>query len=475
MKSLRILFFTFAAITALIFLSGCSGGSGSGGGGDIKPQAEPILTKQATHAISSVQKVFELKSNAKKARGSANGSTISGGLFTTNLYLQAVKNGLGDSSKPKPLDSELTARKIEKELQNLDCKFNIPIDEDPSKGVGGNAAPGFDLKDFRMSIDGPTCPLEAVVEVSGVQQTQNSLSARFTMTFKAKTAEMQKELTAKSLQLSGSINGTFTQLPDNGMSATMKGTLSGNGILENDQSFSTTTSYAMDFTMTPPKEGTGSTSSSPFPGIGGPETNGGGVNMPLDFFKMRMDATQRYDFQDTATTLASTVDMKGMGEIVESYSINGRSVTREEYNAYASEIEFPGMGKPGDSGGSTNPPDHSGPVPSDHPARCILQVFDAAEVSLANLQQAIQQGSAPKGFPLQTMQSCQENLSTDFKYLGSSVKMSIFHAEDYMFGQVDRLGTVTPIYIQREASERQATQIQDLTALFQCQPVAACP
>jgi hypothetical protein len=456
--------------------AGCSNSSASG---SALPPASPEMTKQATHAMSSVQKLFELKQTGSRNKGSrplprhllmnALTPSLPPESGTPNMPGVPTEPSLpNDSSTSKPaapMDADFSARKLERELSSNDCVFDIPIDQDPNAGqnppANGSPSMDIDIKEIRASISGPNCPLEAVIELTG-GLVNNQINAKVNMRFVAKTAEMQQELRAKSMSLAGTISGTIVQGANNSVSTDTTAQMTGAGVLMDDQAFSTTMNLALKMDITPPD-------------ANAPPPKDVNDVFGMDFFTMQISQSQRYDFGATATSLGMSALMKGFTEAKESYTINGRAATREEYNAYASQISIPGFetpGQPGEDRGSTPGP---GTAPGgDRPALCSLQVFDVKEVSLIDLKDAIRRNSSPRGFPLQTLQSCQDNVKTDFKTPAAQVQMSIQHSFDFIVAEVAVNGRPQSLYIQREDNTRLADQNDEISFIFQCQPVAQC-
>ncbi|MBX3018729.1 MAG: hypothetical protein KF767_12625 [Bdellovibrionaceae bacterium] len=461
-----------AALALPLLLLGCSN---SGSSGPARPAASPEMTKQATHALSSVQKLFEIKSSSSKTSPRPSPRHIAwmalDPIFPPGTGNDTTPGSTPGTSKPASpdkirLNADNSARNIEKVLSPNDCVFDLPIDKDPGTSAPpANGAPSMDvdIKDMRASISGPNCPLEALIEIKG-GKVGNNIQATILMNLTAKTPAMQQELRAKTISLRGTISGTIVQGNDQSVAADVRGTLGGQGELLTGEVFSTAINYGMKMNMTMPDE-----NSMPTP----PNNGGTGFGpLPLDFFNMEMSQSQRYDFGDSATTLAMSASMKGFSEFKESYSINGRNATRAEFEEYASQIALPGMQEPGPGQDSTP----IGPGPGgDRPVMCTLTAYDARETSLRSLEDAIHSGTAIRGFPLQTLRSCKDNVTTEFKdpTIGQ-VRMSVQHSFDYVIGAVSVNGRPHDLYLPRDYESKIAGENAGVTMLFQCQPVVQC-
>lgn len=455
----------YGFLIAVSFLVGCTD---SGPSGPARPAASPEMTKQATHAVSSVQKLFELKSGSAKSSPRPFPRHIAW-MALEPIYPGAPDNRTGESKPTSPgetkdglrLNADNSARQLEKVLSPNDCIFDIPVDKDP-----GTVESGLDVEipNVHASISGPNCPLEALIEVKGAK-TGNTIRATILLQLTAKTPEMQRELRAKSFRLTGNVNADIVQGADKSVAADVRGTMAGQGELLTGEQFATTISYGMKMNMKMPDQNTMPTN----PGDGG-----NAFPLPMDFMTMEMSQSQRYDFGESATTLSMNAVMKGFTDFKETYLINGRVATRDEFEEYASQIDLPGMQNPGS--GSDTSPIGPGPAPgNDRPLLCTLTAYDARETSLRQLEDALATGSAVRGFPLQSLRSCQDNVTTEFKAPAiGDVKLAIIHQFDYVTGDVVVNGRPHQLFMQREYAASLAAENAGVTFTFQCQPVAKC-
>ena len=342
-------------------------------------------------------------------------------------------------------EADDVARKIEQGLPNGDCTFSLPVDEAPNQPPTSGV--DLDLKSSHLEIKGERCPLAAVIDIKASKNGPH-IDADVVMSFTAKTADMQKEMGATHFSLTGQLKGLVEQNGNQGAHFGLTAALSGQGDTLSNGAFSAVINYEVAGAFQAPP----------------PNSNGSDLG---DFFQMRMSESQAYDFGQERTALSSSIDMKGFSNITSHFFVNGSEVSAEQYQKYASEITLPGAQNPG--GPSTHPPSHSSSA-----MNCVLEVYDATQVSVVDLQKFVSGGSRPTPRPLQALSACARSTSTQLDFHGQPVKLAIHFTPDFVQAEVSRGTLLTPIFAQNDDTTQVAGQTSDVTHLLICAPVEQC-
>lgn len=429
----------FVASLGVLALTACSSGGSGGGAGGAAP-ATPEMTKSVTQGLASVQRVLETRadSNVPARR--------------TSRALSAWVRASQGTVDPSEIDRK--ARWIEGKLNPDDCVFDLPVDQDPGAGAPPSSGFELDLKSMRIEIRGERCPLNALIDVEANKQ-GNNLAAKIRLSFAAKSQEMQEELQMKSMSLVGTLGGNLQQA-GNGVRFQMRAQLAGKGESLGYGPFSSDVRYGMNGRMDA--------------GSAGPSFPARVSNVaPPDFgslFQIDMTENQTYSFGQGTTRLGSTVKMRGM-DVQATFTVNGRAVSAEEYAKYASELSLPGFDRPGDESGIV--------TPIGTPLLCQLHAYDSAQVTRDQADRFIRDGSALPGFPLQILNACGRDASTELMHDGKKVRLSVSYHREFALAEVRHGFDAHSYYAQNDAVTRLSGQTGAVTHLLICQPVSECP
>ncbi|MGZ5278850.1 MAG: hypothetical protein ACXWC9_02845, partial [Pseudobdellovibrionaceae bacterium] len=291
------------ALGLVTSLVACSNSSDSGsGGGSVTKFADPAASKSVTTSFAALQNI-----QAKKSH----------------------KNGLRaflKSSEVEQKDVQVLTEKLEQKLNTKDCVMKIPNEEAPQEP---NTPPqngmGVNVQDSLFEISGDNCPLTASIIIDSYGDQQN-IKLKFAMNMVVKTPELQKELNLTEASFSGDLSGTGNQSSPSAFTMKMTGAFLGKGTTLSHGPFSSSTGLTFDVAADMVVQAPGT-----------PDTNAGGS------FTMQMSENSSFVFGAERTDLASRMKMDAQGAVAE-YFINGKSVSAEEYAAYASQINFPGVG-----------------------------------------------------------------------------------------------------------------------------------
>jgi len=416
------------ALGLMTSLVACSNSSDSGsGGGSVAKFADPAASKSVTTSFAALQNIQAKKSHKNGVRA----------------FLK--------SSEIEQKDVQVLTEKLEQKLNTKDCVMKIPSEEAPQEP---NTPPqngmGVDVQDSLFEISGDNCPLTASIFIDSYGDQQN-IKLKFAMNLVVKTPELQKEMNLTEASFSGDLNGTGNQLSPNSFTMKMTGVFAGKGTTLSHGPFSSSTSLTFDMAASMSEQAPGN----------------GDTNV-MGSFTVESTEKSSFVFGAERTELASHVKMDAQGRSAE-FFINGKSVSAEEYAAYASQINFPGVGNGGDNVDNQQPPAAN--------SACEVLAFDAVQMPETTIQQIM---SSPQGIgtliPMAGAYAsgCGMMSGNTGRVNGKIVTLQMMFLAETNKALIDVNGTKTELYLQPEFQDFATTTVAGVSVVYACKPVRAC-
>ena len=344
---MRALQLAVASAIAITFLS-CSGSSS--GGAKAPPRA---LTQEENvrfkAAVLSFGQVTSLAQDYVKRPGHAN----------------ALFNALADvvNSPSSPLKQTID--------EGICTKTIHYPDEQPPLKSGDTSLPVFSI-----DINGEGCPVMYHADVHG-SQLADGMTAVLNYKYQGFSAEAKKSNDVDMANLTGTIVAHVNQV-QNGAKISFTMDFGGSGHSQKEGDFAMGDKIAMDMTFSggdQPTQGQG------MPGFG---LNG------------QVNETSTFTFHDMAAEMTASVSMLGQDQ-KEVYTINGQTVSAQEYKDLHDSMQIPGMQQTGD--------DQQQKMPNSAVLSCTSRTYPGT-VLPADLQKDLGQGHLPATMWLTEFHSC---------------------------------------------------------------------
>jgi hypothetical protein len=269
------------------------------------------------------------------------------------------------------------------------------------------------------------------------------------MNLVVKTPELQKEMNLTDASFSGDLIGTANQLSPNAFTMKMNGVFLGQGTTLSHGPFSSSTGLKFDVAADMPQQTPGNR-----------DTN------IIGTFTMEMSDKSSFVFGAERTELASHVKMDAQGASAE-FFINGQPVSAEEYAAYASQINFPGVNNGNDNTNNQTPVAMSS---------CEVLAFDANKMPESTLQQVMgtAQGLASLIPAAGVRASGCSVVGNTGKVNGKIVTLQMMFMTDSNQAVIDVNGAKEYLYLQPEFADFATTTVSGVSVVYACKPVRMC-
>lgn len=449
----------FFALAMLVLLGGCS---------DNKSNAEPIKytdskdVKSIATSMAALGNVLNQKTQPS-AQNTGPVRPIGPRRFVQKFFANLNK---GVETNEVKVQTE----KLSKLVNDQDCKTDVPVDQAPGSDTG-------EIKNMRLEISGPGCPLYALLEVNG-QQTAQGIVATYNWKYEAKSEEFKKETDVSSVDLKGTMTGVLTDgngvpiagemtsVPEGGILMHMTYNFGGSGVSQKQGNFSFTDNNTFKIQMF------GGSQAGPQNPPSNPPNNGGDPGNLFDL-NFDQDSTKQFSLPTGVVSFQQVGKMGTAGNSMK-YFINGQEVSMAEYETALGSLKMPGVDFPGGK-----PESGTGNVPGAamKDLRCEIKAYNRTEISALELQSAARSRRPVTVADVGAMEMCgAAGLSSKqplvFGQLTGTMTYKNGHVE--LLASLDQQASVfAESFALYDQETFYAQEVGDYSILFQCTP-AVC-
>ncbi len=270
------------------------------------------------------------------------------------------------------------------------------------------------VTDLHLSIGGVGCPFSVEVNMKA-QQIGNQISAQYDLALKSLSDEFKTESDITEATQAGQIEADFSQTAGS-QNLILKASIAGTGVSQTLGSFGS--SHSFDTTMN--------------------------FNLPLSI-KLKILTEHVFHLKNNELALKSEASLDGLLSGSEKYYFNGQEITKEVFQNLEQGMQFIGLNEK-----------KSDDVP---PLLCEFKILDKQRLAL------------------QTLSSCQKDVSQDWNYQGRAFNLSLAYKKDWVEAKISQSSsrgekTIYSLYEEESLFEK---EFAGLILQSHCQVVNTCP